>query len=164
VQPQHEDTEASSSAPKEALESLPANVAAKIQPQPDDGCWIWTGAQDSQGYGNVRVGRSVRKAHRVVYEHVNGPVALDLDCDHLCRQPSCVRPSHIEPVSHADNVRRGRARTVPGARQRAKTHCPQGHPYDLGNTYVQPSTGGRCCRACDREKKRRRSEEERLCA
>jgi hypothetical protein len=136
---------------------LPKHLVAKIQRDPQTGCWLWTGARDSRGYGNVRVGRSVRKAHRVVYELLEGAVAPGLDCDHLCRQPACVRPSHIEPVPHVVNVRRGKARTVPGARQRAKTQCPRGHAYSLENTYVQPSTGGRCCRACDQEKKRRKS-------
>lgn len=34
----------------------------------------------------------------------------------------------------------------------AKTHCPQGHPYDEENTYIIPSTGGRLCKICIREK------------
>jgi HNH endonuclease len=134
--------------------ALPASIASKINPKPQTGCWEWTGARDSRGYGNVRVGGRVRKAHRVVYEIVHGEIGADLDCDHLCRTPSCVRPSHIEPVPHVVNVRRGNATWVPGALQRAKTHCRRGHAYDATNTYIQPSTGGRLCRACDREDKR----------
>lgn len=140
------------------MTTVPKRIADKIVETPgpmDTPCWTWTGARDQRGYGNVRVGRRVRKAHRVVFELLERAVAPDLDCDHLCRQPSCVRPAHIEPVPHVVNVRRGMARTLPGARQRAKTHCPRGHAYGPENTYVQPSTGGRCCRACDREKKRR---------
>lgn len=41
-----------------------------------------------------------------------------------------------------------------GAVNRAKTHCPYGHPYDEENTYRPPS-GGRFCRACGREAQRR---------
>lgn len=41
-----------------------------------------------------------------------------------------------------------------GGRQRAKTHCPQGHPYDAENTRI--SKRGRICRACTREASRRR--------
>jgi hypothetical protein len=139
---------------------LPDRIAAKIVETPgpmDTPCLRWTGAKDGRGYGNVKVQGRVRKAHRVVYELTKGPVATGLDCDHLCREPSCVRPSHIEPVPHRVNVQRGAARTVPGARQRAKTHCPRGHAYSPENTYIQPSTRGRCCRACDREKKRGRA-------
>jgi hypothetical protein len=43
-----------------------------------------------------------------------------------------------------------------GAAQRAKTHCPQGHPYDQANTYVHPTSGGRLCRTCRRDDNRRR--------
>lgn len=143
---------------------IPTRIAAKIKPNPSTGCFEWTGALDGRGYGNVRVGRQVRKAHRVVYEVVRGPVAPELDCDHLCRVPSCVRPSHLQPVRHVVNVRRGAAMWVPGALQRAKTHCPRGHAYTPANTYVQPSTGGRLCRACDREKKRAARQREKVAA
>lgn len=37
--------------------------------------------------------------------------------------------------------------------QAAKTHCPEGHPYDEANTYVSPN-GGRNCRACTRVRNR----------
>jgi hypothetical protein len=144
--------------------ALPTAIASKINPNPETGCWEWAGARDSRGYGNVRYGRRVRKAHRVVYEIVRGPIQDDLDCDHLCRTPSCVRPSHIEPVPHLENVRRGNATWVPGALQRAKTHCRRGHLYDAANTYVQPSTGGRLCRACDRQDKRNARQAKKLAA
>lgn len=32
----------------------------------------------------------------------------------------------------------------------AKTHCPSGHPYSDGNTYVRPKDGARLCRECNR--------------
>jgi hypothetical protein len=35
-----------------------------------------------------------------------------------------------------------------GAHNAAKTHCPQGHPYDSRNTIR--SAGKRLCRACKR--------------
>lgn len=137
---------------------LPASVAAKILPNAITGCWEWIGARDSRGYGNVRVNGHVRKAHCVVYELVRGPIPPELECDHLCRVPWCVNPTHMELVTHAENVRRGGARWVPGARQRAKRRCPRGHPYTRANTYVQPSTRGRACRTCARERKRARGE------
>ena len=39
--------------------------------------------------------------------------------------------------------------------QASKTHCVKGHPYDEANTYISPR-GWRECRACQREKMRRR--------
>ncbi len=41
-----------------------------------------------------------------------------------------------------------------GARQRAKTHCSHGHPYDATNTMLSPE-GWRRCRACHNAKQRR---------
>ena len=38
----------------------------------------------------------------------------------------------------------------------AKTHCPQGHPYDEANTYIRPS-GHRICRQCNRDGRRKKS-------
>ena len=131
-----------------------ADLASKILPNAVTGCWEWIGARDSRGYGNVKVEGRVRKAHRVVYERVRGPIASGLECDHRCRVPWCVNPEHIEVVPHVENVRRGAARWVPAARQRAKRRCPRGHAYTKANTYVQPSTGGRACRTCARERKR----------
>jgi hypothetical protein len=136
------------------LDDLPASIADKIKPNTVTSCWRWIGAKDSKGYGNVKVGRRVRKAHRVVYETLRGPIPRDKECDHLCWVPGCVNPKHIELVTHAENVRRGAARWVPGARQRAKRRCPKGHGYTKANTYVQPSTSGRVCRECARERKR----------
>lgn len=134
-----------------------AALIAKILPNAVTDCWEWIGARDSRGYGNVKVRRHVRKAHRVIYERLCGPIAPEFECDHRCRVPWCVNPKHIELVSHVENVRRGAARWVPGARQRAKRRCPQGHAYTKANTYVQPSTQGRACRTCGRERKTRPS-------
>jgi len=133
---------------------IPPHFVAKIRINVVTGCWEWTGARDSKGYGNVRVADRVRKAHRVVYESVYGPVPSHLDCDHRCRVPWCVRPEHLEAVSHHENVLRGDATWKPGARQRSKRKCPRGHRYSKANTYVQASTGGRACRTCARERKR----------
>ena len=133
---------------------LPATVATKIRPNAITGCWEWIGARDSGGYGNVKIGRCVRKAHMVVYEALHGAIPSEMECDHLCRVPWCVNPAHVELVAHVENVRRGAARWVPGARQRAKRTCPRGHPYTKANTYVQPSTGGRACRTCARARKK----------
>lgn len=69
------------------------------------GCWVWT-ASLRDGYGQVRVGSSVRSAHRVMYEQLVGPVADGLDLDHLCRRRECVNPDHLEQVTRRDNLLR----------------------------------------------------------
>lgn len=102
----------------------------------DIGCWNWLAAANELGYGRFEE----RAAHRVAYELLSGPIAEGLELDHLCRNPSCVRPDHLEPVTHAENMRRAYAE---------QDRCKQGHLFDEANTYVSP-TGRRKCRACRR--------------
>jgi len=76
-----------------------------------NGCWIWLAAKDSSGYG--RIGTSSYKtesAHRVVYRLVRGEIPAGLDLDHLCRIRACCNPDHLEPVTRAENLRRGAGR------------------------------------------------------
>src|SRR4051812_43428872 len=72
-----------------------------------DGCWLWAGAKNDRGYPQVgHEGRTVY-AHRLYYTLLVGAIPPGLDLDHLCRKRSCVNPQHLEPVTHAENVRRG---------------------------------------------------------
>jgi HNH endonuclease len=116
-------------------------------------CWLWTRGL-TKGYGTFGMHGKVRYAHIVAYELLVGVVPDGLELDHLCRVPACCNPVHLEPVTHAENIRRGDT-SAQGAHWRAKTHCPQGHQYDDANTYVNP-TGGRECRICKRASGRRR--------
>ena len=109
-----------------------------------DDCWEWTAAKSPLGYGALNVGDRTKLAHRVVYELLVGSIPDGLDLDHLCRNPSCVKPAHLEPVPRAENLRRG---DRPHAR---KTHCPQGHPYSGDNLYIPPN-GDRICVTCKRK-------------
>ena len=84
------------------------------------GCWLWSGWNDGRGYGRVRLGGKVCKAHRIVYETANGVKINDgLVVRHKCDTPSCVNPFHLLVGTHADNVRdrQERNRGVPPPRQ-----------------------------------------------
>lgn len=111
-----------------------------------DSHWHWLGYKDKKGYGWL----SGKPAHRIIWELVNGPIAVGLQIDHVCRTHDCVRPhpDHLEPVTQQENIARGDGLSVLNS---TKTHCPREHPYDQLNTYVDP-TGGRRCRRCARER------------
>ena len=119
------------------------------------GCWIWMGTIISRGYGACTVKGKKLYVHRYVYALVRGEFDQSLSIDHLCRNTRCCNPDHLEPVPIRVNILRSpRGASAVNAR---KTHCPKGHLYDDGNTWVYD--GVRVCRACkiawEREKRRR---------
>jgi HNH endonuclease len=170
----------------------------------DTPCWVWTGGLAGR-YGRFQRNNKRQAVHRMAYEELVGPIPEGLEIDHLCRNPACVNPDHLEAVTHAENVRRGvstppppprkthckrghdlevhgvvrerlgrtsrvcrlclnqrnreryarLAATRPSQAPASRTHCPQGHAYDLLNTYVDRE-GNRRCRQCHREGERRR--------
>jgi hypothetical protein len=132
---------------------MEARFWSKVDRRSDDECWPWLGFRQPAGYGRLSVGGRLGGmvgAHRVSYEIHHGAIPDGLEIDHLCRNPSCVNPAHLEAVTHTENVRRSRAGEVNRARQLAITHCPQGHPYDEVNT-GRKANGSRRCRTCDRD-------------
>lgn len=79
----------------------------KWEVDPETGCWIWLRAKGKDGYGSIKRGKRSHRAHRWVYEQEVGPIPEGLELDHLCRNPSCVNPEHLEPVTKAENQWRG---------------------------------------------------------
>ena len=72
-----------------------------------DVCWPFDGATTPGGYGRIGMGSGVvRQAHRVAYEQLIGPIPEGLHLDHLCRNPVCCNPSHLEPVTPSENTKR----------------------------------------------------------
>ncbi len=129
---------------KQLLQKLKSKIVVDA-----NGCWIWQGKPGRAGYGGIEVDHKPYRSHRLMYMLVRGAIPMGLELDHLCRVKMCCNPDHLEAVTHFENCRRG----ISGDRQRAKTHCPEGHPYDEENTYVR-ADGERNCRACARDRAR----------
>lgn len=115
-----------------------------------DSCWNWIGSISKSGYGKFTLNQKPSYAHRASYELIKGKIPDGLQIDHLCRNRKCVNPEHLEVVTQQENKKRGLAGFITGLKQRAKTHCPQGHEYSKENTYFSKHKKGnkRHCRIC----------------
>jgi endogenous inhibitor of DNA gyrase (YacG/DUF329 family) len=69
-------------------------------------CWLWEGCTRG-GYGRLKIDGKMSEAHRASYEYHVGKIPEGLVLDHLCRNRSCINPAHLEPVTTAENIRRG---------------------------------------------------------
>lgn len=118
-----------------------------------DNCWNWTGARTQKGYGQIYISGKSRYAHIVSYNLHYGKVPDGLEIDHLCENPSCVNPGHLEAVSHSENIRRAAPRI--NYVNRLKTHCLNGHELTPENLRGGQA-GRRQCKICARERDRLR--------
>lgn len=126
------------------IEMLMPRMQKKIKVTPSD-CWEWTAATN-RGYGIIQVNGKARKAHRVAWETIRGPIPTGLVIDHQCRNTLCVNPDHLRVVtSRVNTVENSRSVQALNA---AKTHCVKGHPFTDENTYL--FTEGRSCMECRR--------------
>src|SRR6187549_5609 len=115
-------------------------------------CLEWTGSITSkEGYGKIRdEGNRIAPTHRIAYRLWVEEPRPDQDVDHLCENPPCCEPTHLEAVSHAENVRRASKGNA------KKTHCPANHPYSAENTRIRLRANGsqsRQCLTCETEQR-----------
>lgn len=122
-------------------------------------CWVWLGAKQSDGYGCFGVNGKILLSHRFSYELLKGDIPKGLELDHLCRNVKCINPSHLEAVTHKENMRRGNSNKI-HHHNRDKTHCNYGHPFSGGNLLVYGSH--RHCKICDKRRSIMKNERSRL--
>jgi hypothetical protein len=127
-----------------------------------DDCWEWTSHRTRDGYGYFSFRGRAYLAHRFSWELANGQaIGPGLVMCHRCDHPPCVRPDHLFPGTHADNMHDRHVkhmarleRAAAGvAAERLENHCRRGHEMTPINTYTDPK-GIRVCRECTRAQKR----------
>lgn len=128
--------------------TLEEKFAASVDVRSDSECWLWTGPKTKGGYGTISSGpfRSTAQRYAVLRRGLTIPEGHEVD--HLCFNPSCVNPAHLEIVTADENKRR--RRTGP------RSHCFRGHELTTENTLTEG--GARRCRICRNTQRARRRE------
>lgn len=114
----------------------------KVDTRGSDECWPWLAQKNKAGYGSFKMpGRDGRRttAHRMAYVLAGGAIPEGWYVDHLCRNPSCCNPEHLEAVTPRENTLRGEVRQ--------RELCRHGHPLD-GWTTSAWGHKTRYCRTC----------------
>lgn len=98
---------------KNLFERLVANTRLAVE---DDAasCWLWTG-KHVRGYGRLNVWKGGRlvsmKAHRAMLEEFYDIVFPHDEAGHLCYEPSCINPAHLEVQTKVHNLAERRGMT-----------------------------------------------------
>lgn len=127
----------------------------------DTECWIWQGTLGGYRklYGQWRCESiaMTRFAHRWAFFFTHGRwPAEGMEIDHACAVPMCVNPSHLDEVTHKQNMNRSWLAAIVG--QAEQTHCKRGHPLFGPNLkLVKTKSGGirRRCHECSLATSRR---------
>ena len=125
---------------------LPQRYWDKVSPEPNSGCWLWTGSVAPGGYGQFWLGK-LQRCSRLTFSHLKGINPTGLDVLHRCDNPYCCNPDHLWLGTHSDNMldmfAKGRV-----TRKRWKAFCKRGHPRTPENLSANE------CRDCRRARQR----------
>ena len=76
----------------------------RVIPEPNSGCWLWEGAFNKAGYGNVSYDGEYTSAHRQSWVLTFRSIPDDLDVCHKCDFPPCCNPNHLFLGTQRDNM------------------------------------------------------------
>src|SRR5947209_7476313 len=92
-------------------------LEARVARDPLTGCWNWTKGVNADGYGHgfYFQGKQTRAHRLAVLVSVGDLPPPDFPVRHLCSNPRCCRPDHLEVGTFEENaqdtIRAGRHRT-----------------------------------------------------
>lgn len=113
-----------------------------------DSCWGWSKRKHKFGYGKHYWCGKTGSPHRAIYKLLVDENIDGLDVDHLCRNPECCNPNHLEAVTSRENTLRG---VSPPAVNSKKTVCKNGHNFnDTG--FWRNGNNSRLCKQCARDR------------
>ena len=121
----------------------------------ESGCWEWQGLKHRSGYGQITTLSGRDYTHRVAWALMIGPIPEGMVIDHICRNRTCFKPSHLRVTTHRQNILAG---TGASARNYRKTKCARGHTYTEGNftfKYAQQRKWRRCSICAKQDNDRR---------
>lgn len=112
-----------------------------------DECWPWFGASSERNgimRGEFQMNLNGRRVNQPAYRasyrlYVTEEIPPGYEIDHLCNNPICVNPKHLEAVPPEVNRARYHA---------TQTHCIRGHEF-------AETHDGYGCGVCRRETRRR---------
>lgn len=79
-------------------------IKDRVIVDPKTNCWNWTKSTTHDGYGQfVTTEQKSHRAHRFVFEQVNGTLAAGLVVRHNCHNPLCCNPEHLKSGTDKDN-------------------------------------------------------------
>lgn len=84
------------------LRNIPMEERFWNKVEKTDDCWNWVAHQNGDGYGIFNWQRKTYRAHRISFYLTHGH--FPLICRHVCDNPSCVRPDHLEDGNSYDNA------------------------------------------------------------
>lgn len=100
-----------------AILTLEERFMSKVEPEPNTGCWLWTGSLFHCGYGQIQISSPRRVnayAHRVAWELFRGEIPRGLQVLHTCDVRSCCSVDHLflgtNQDNHSDKAAKGRGR------------------------------------------------------
>lgn len=109
----------------------------------EPGCWLWTAALHSAGYGVFNVSGEILYAHRLAFAEAHGLRYDETEhVHHKCRVRSCCNPYHLEALTAEEHAAHH------GCERAAETECAKGH--SMADAYIRPDAGSRMCRTCRR--------------